>query len=451
MNDNNASVSPLEGDLGGFRIELRSEEVQEVLGDVPHWILRWGIFIISAIVFILLAGSWFFKYPDTISATMTLTSTTPPVSLVAKNTGRLKELYVCDKCQVKANDYLAVIENPASTEAMLTLKRKLTSQASLGGDALLQQLLQDAHIPPEGGLGGFGNVQGLYTSFIRSLHDYQKFIELNYYPQKIATLQKRLDSYRQYYLGLERQQKITEQQYQIAGYKYKRDSLLLQKEYLSQQELENTQTQHLQSRLTVENSHLEMKNLQIRISELQETILDNQQQYSDQKSRLESELNTNITLLINEINTWEMNYVFVAPFAGQITFTNYWAENQNITAGSTIFSIIPEKEESVMGKALLPVARSGKVKKGQKVNIYLANYPDEEFGIVKGMVQDISLVPVNNHYTLEIALPDGLLTTYKKTLPFSQEMTANVDIITEDLRLLERIFLPVRRLIYGHS
>jgi HlyD family secretion protein len=95
---------------------------------------------------------------------------------------------------------------------------------------------------------------------------------------------------------------------------------------------------------------------------------------------------------------------------------------------------------------LLPVARSGKVKKGQKVNIYLANYPDEEFGIVKGMVEDISLVPVNDHYTLEIALPDGLLTTYKKTLPFSQEMTANAEIITEDMRLIERFVLPLKKL-----
>lgn len=423
-------------------IELRSEEVQEVLGTVPHWILRWGIIVISAIVFILLIGSWFFKYPDTISATMTLTSATPPASLVAKTNGRLKELYVCDKCQVKTDEYLAVIENPASTEAMLTLKRNL-QQLLLQPDSIaLFRTGEELQL---------GYVQGLYASFIRSLHDYQKFIELNYFPQKIATLQERINSYQQYYLGLERQHEITKQQYQIAGKQYKRDLQLQQKEILSQQELENTQTQYLQSRLTLENSSGTLKNLQIRISELQETLLDYQQQYLDQKNKLESELNMNITSLINEINTWEMNYVFVAPFAGQITFSKYWAKNQNITAGESVFSIISEKEDTVIGKALLPIARSGKVKTGQRVNIYLANYPDEEFGIVRGEVKNISLVPVDDFYTVEISLPDGLLTTYKKTLPFSQEMTANVEIITEDLRLLERVFLPIKRLIYGHT
>ena len=33
----------------GSDIELRSEEFQEVLGSVPHWILRWGITVLAAV------------------------------------------------------------------------------------------------------------------------------------------------------------------------------------------------------------------------------------------------------------------------------------------------------------------------------------------------------------------------------------------------------------------
>ena len=40
-------------------IELRSEEVQEVMGEIPPWILRWGITILFVIVMALLTGSWF--------------------------------------------------------------------------------------------------------------------------------------------------------------------------------------------------------------------------------------------------------------------------------------------------------------------------------------------------------------------------------------------------------
>ena len=47
-------------------IELRSEEVQEVMSHVPVWILRWGITVLFCIVIILLIGSYLFKYPDVV-------------------------------------------------------------------------------------------------------------------------------------------------------------------------------------------------------------------------------------------------------------------------------------------------------------------------------------------------------------------------------------------------
>ena len=48
----------------GSDIELRSGEFQEVLGEVPSWILRWGITTIASVIGILLIGSAVFKYPD---------------------------------------------------------------------------------------------------------------------------------------------------------------------------------------------------------------------------------------------------------------------------------------------------------------------------------------------------------------------------------------------------
>ncbi len=53
-------------------IELHSEEVQEVLGKVPSWIVRWGISLILAIIVILLVGSYFVEYPNSIQLEMTL-------------------------------------------------------------------------------------------------------------------------------------------------------------------------------------------------------------------------------------------------------------------------------------------------------------------------------------------------------------------------------------------
>ena len=108
-------------------IELRSEEFQEVLGSVPPWILRWGITVLAIVVVILLAGSAIIKYPDVIPAQIVLTGSTPPATVVAHASGKLKELYVTDNQNVKTGDYLAVIDNPARTEDILHLKNYLLS------------------------------------------------------------------------------------------------------------------------------------------------------------------------------------------------------------------------------------------------------------------------------------------------------------------------------------
>ena len=45
-------------------IELRSEEVQEILAKVPHWMLRWGNVLFLSLILMLLFLSWLIKYPD---------------------------------------------------------------------------------------------------------------------------------------------------------------------------------------------------------------------------------------------------------------------------------------------------------------------------------------------------------------------------------------------------
>ncbi|MBP9991094.1 MAG: hypothetical protein KBT45_06670 [Bacteroidales bacterium] len=45
---------------------LRSEEVQEILGRPPRWIVRWDIAVICAVVAGLFVGSYVIKYPDII-------------------------------------------------------------------------------------------------------------------------------------------------------------------------------------------------------------------------------------------------------------------------------------------------------------------------------------------------------------------------------------------------
>ena len=50
----------------------------------------------------------------------------------------------------------------------------------------------------------------------------------------------------------------------------------------------------------------------------------------------------------------------------------------------------------------------------------------------------------NNLFYVDVELPGGLASTHGKRIAFVQEMQGNAEIVTEDLRLIERIFYQIR-------
>ena len=423
-------------------IELRSEEFNEVLSAVPAWIVRWGIAMIACVVLMLLVGSAVFKYPDVISSTVTLTGTTPVSAVVARTSGKLQELYVGNNQQVKANTLLAVIENPAGTNDILRLK-ELLRQAENSLDTIALVPSQQLRL---------GSLQSLYSSFYLSMSEYRQFKELAYHLKKIELVKARIVKNEVYYRNMLKQKDLSEVQAKIAHQQYARDSLLGVKGLVSKETVEEAYSRYLQSSLSAENMERSLENLQIQLAQMNESLYDTEYQYLDQKNTLETQLRSLVNQLRAEIDAWEINYALITPIEGEITLTQYWTNNQNVTAGNVVFNIVPTNQGEIVGKAMLPTERSGKVRKGQKVNIRFSNYPDKEFGIVKGIVENISLIPVFDvqnakSYMVDIELPNGLRTSYNKELPFLPEMEGQADIITEDMSLLERFLMPIRKVI----
>jgi hypothetical protein len=92
----------------------------------------------------------------------------------------------------------------------------------------------------------------------------------------------------------------------------------------------------------------------------------------------------------------------------------------------------------------------GKVKVGQDVLIRFSWFPYQEFGAVRGRIMAIADVPLKDSIFLaRVMSPDGLITTYNKTLTVKTGMTASADVITDDRRLLEKLFYQFRKITGG--
>jgi HlyD family secretion protein len=70
-----------------------------------------------------------------------------------------------------------------------------------------------------------------------------------------------------------------------------------------------------------------------------------------------------------------------------------------------------------------------------------------EFGMVEGRVSNISEVPDEGFYTVEVEFPRDLLTYYDFNIPFSQNMQGNAEIYTDKKRMIQRVLDPIRSAI----
>ena len=94
-------------------IEIRSEEVQEILGTPPSWLVRYGTTI--ALVTIVIIGwmSYFVKYPDTVEAEINVSSVEPPRPIVADAGSFISDILVANEDTVEAGQTLMAFQSKA--------------------------------------------------------------------------------------------------------------------------------------------------------------------------------------------------------------------------------------------------------------------------------------------------------------------------------------------------
>ncbi len=424
-------------------INLRSDDVQEILGHIPHWLIRWGITVIFSTVFVLLIGSWFFKYPDIITSTIVITSENPPAVITAKTDGKIQQLFVKDNQYVSANEYLAVIENPADYEAVRKIKFKLEFLSISDTFENKSVMFSENY--------SLGEIQSVYATFVKCYKDYQYFMEQKYYTKRIQSIKTQIAKYYLYYDKLSRQSGIMEKELNISNKQYIRDSLLFEQKAISKADFEMSESRLFQQKFAFEGAKSNMASAMIQITELEQSILDMSLQYEQEINKYILSLKEALENLKSQVDIWEQKYVLKSPISGIVTFTKFWSENQNVKFGENVITVVSDGPNVIIGRVKLPIQGSGKVKPGQRVNIKFDNYPYIEYGMIKGTVNSKSLVAEENMYSLEVSLPKELVTNYGKKIEFSHEMQGTAEILTDDIRLIQRLFNPFKALVKKHT
>ncbi len=109
-----------------FLYTSRSPEVQEIIGTVPSWIVRWGITAVGLVVVLLLILSNYIKYPQKESFITTIYTSNPPQILSSKFGGQILTL-LKDGTEVKAGNEIVVLQSSENYDDIIELERILAA------------------------------------------------------------------------------------------------------------------------------------------------------------------------------------------------------------------------------------------------------------------------------------------------------------------------------------
>ena len=419
-------------------IELKSEEVQAVLTETPHWMIRFGNLLFLALILLLFFVAWLIKYPDLIPSEVVLTTQVPPQKAYVRTAGTLDALFVENNQEVEAHMPLAVIRNAANARDVFLLKDKLES-ATMTKDSFHIGLEEVPVLL-------LGEIESSFALFENSYAAYRLNAAYQPISNEISTREYAVTQLKLRLNELQGQQALNASELVYEESQLKRYQSLFDDGAIALEEFENRQRAYLQAQRS-------FKNLGISITQIKEALGNAQLASSTSRvdeARREKMLLRSVIqsyqLLLRAISDWEMKYVLKAELDGKVSFLDYWTANQTVNAGDLVFTIVPNDCGRYVAKLKAPARNSGKLRPGLKAIIRLDNYPEMEYGTLNGRVRSISDIPDRDGlYRIDVELPKKLVTSYQKEIAFRQEMRGQAEIITEESRLLYRFFNQLRK------
>ncbi|QNR86781.1 HlyD family efflux transporter periplasmic adaptor subunit [Pedobacter riviphilus] len=418
----------------------RTEEVQEIIERMPHTM---GFKITGFVLFIVIiffSLGWLIKYPDVVTGGIVINASSGPIKLVSNFSGKIRLNGFKSSQQVKQGDYIAVIENPSSSDDMQRIIKLIDTfriKDGLGLDKL-SQFPRDVSL---------GELNTPYYKFLNAFNQLTNYRKSNLYDKQADILAKLSVDYKHILEVAERRLKMSSKTLDYVRKFESRDSTLYSKRVLAESENDRTQMSSINAKDNHQQLLKEIYNTQSQIEQAENQRQQNELQKFEKEKQLMLDLINGFSELEAAIKLWEQRYVFKAPITGGLQFLKFLNNGQYVQTGEAIFTIVPEKNR-ILGQMTLPATGAGKVSTGQEVIIKLEDYPYTEYGSIKGLVSSVSMTTNSittkegtlETYLVNIDLPDQLKTNYGSRLNFKFEIKGTGDIITDKRRLLERLF-----------
>lgn len=418
-------------------IEVLNEEIQEILGTPPGWILRFGTLIFLIVIVILIWLSYWIQYPDVVVSEIIVSFNDPPSKLISTKSGYLNKLHVVHNQKVKKGQLLISYNSEANYQDVLSLYEKLLQVKQTNQSSILSLSFSENY--------SIGELQKYLFQFLDKQNQYSLRVKGISEVTNKSDKQKQISSLEN---GIEYSTNLRDNlavQIENTQIQLKNEEAMVKMDKLSQSELNKTR-----DKLTVLSSNLnateaEMKDKQFKISNLKSDLVN--LSVSSEKGRevALSEMNAAFVQFKSNVTQWISSHLIISPTVGTVQVTNKFLKSgQYVNKYEPLLIIIPPQSNKMKGIMNVPFNESGNIKRNQLVLVRLNSYPSSKYGIIEGKVASSSSIALEEDEKLispvTIYFENGLVTTTGYKVSTKKELSGMARIITQNKRFIQRLF-----------
>jgi len=416
-----------------------SEEILDILNESPRWVVRMGATVIMFLLVLFLAGTWFIRYPEILKGSVLVTTTAPTLRVVSEREGRMMRMLVPNGAMVRKGDVLAEMENRTQLENT-TLLRGLLQQTQ----SFLQDPNREISLPNDSLT--WGDMQAEVSGLGQHYRDFRLLQTDDYHAQQVSNLKQQIAALRQLQQVHKRKKDLNKAAFDNTSDGYLTDQKLFAEGIYSRTEFQKKENEYLSKRREQEDYSENIIKNELKMTEIEAELKSVEYAFLEKQRLHLAEIDQAARNIENGLRNWQQQYLITAPSDGKLAYLQNLAENQFVKSGETLFAVMPLHQDFV-AMVDIPVRGMGKASVGQKVILKLDDYPFQEFGTIEGKV--LSMAPSTDvkTYRMVVALPNGLKSSYHKDFVCKSEMAGSAEIITDDMRLFERAFYGIRKLV----
>lgn len=359
-----------------------ADNLQDMLGDLPGWLIYTGSYLVYGLIALLLIGSAVFPYPDVVRQAVRIDEPDRAEWEVSPHPGVVDRLFAEDGARVKAGDTLGIFRNTASPADVEALRKVLANVERYCRTRDADYLRQC----PSGLI--LGDMEPAYGQLAQATMECLMLHDFNAFSRKKRFLEEEL--------------RLLEESGEAGG----------------------------TDRLKVKRELLEL-----------ETGHETEQEKNTRMLELAREN------MANQMKNWESKYLIKCRNGGTVVWAKSWGTAGRVAEGDTLCTVLSERRGTPAGHIRLDETQVSEIAEGDKVSIALGKYPPHTYGKLAGVVASVSPLPHNGLYAVEVAFPDGLVTSNGQKIDCGIGLSGQAEIVTSGKTAISRIFGPIKQII----